>query len=426
MHTSHRKIAWLLILLWIVPGLVFAEERARLVGRVIDPQGKPIEGVKVTATCKQDQKFHEVRTTDKKGSFTIIFSVINVTYLYHFEKEGFQTLDANQDWTAEGQQRFDWTMQPGSNQVQAAAPGTAGPASTSPEAIEAYNAGVMAVRSKDFKTAVAKFKESVAADPKLVVAWIALSSAQFQSRAFKESAESAEKAVALGSKDEALLTTRYQAYKNAGEDAKAAEALKDLEKIGRSAEEAKKLHNEGVALAKANDNAGAIAKFKEALALDPTLRASQVGLANAALKSGQFGDAATAAEAILKEDPQNQAAIRLRYNACLQLQEPDRLADATIGLYAVDPVIAKKGLLKVAVDAYYDANSKDHGRAGFLKVNEWDPNEPYSNYYLGVMLIADGKTAEAKAHLEKVVSVAPNTEQGKSAKDMLKQLESIK
>ena len=80
----------------------------------------------------------------------------------------------------------------------------------------------------------------------------------------------------------------------------------------------------------------------------------------------------------------------------------------------------------MAVDSYYDANSKDHGRAAFVKVLEWDPNEPYSNYYLAVMLIAEGKNAEAKAHLEKVVAVVPNTEQGKSAKDMLKQLESIK
>ncbi len=426
MHTSHRKIAWLLILLWIVPGLVFAEERARLIGRVVDPQGKPIEGVKVTATCKQDPKFQETRTTDKRGSFTIIFSEINVTYQYRFEKEGFVTLDASQNWTAEGSQRFDWTMQSGSNQVKAEAAGAAAPVSTSPEAVTAYNAGVMAVRSKDFKTADAKFKEAVANDPKLVVAWIALSSAQFQERAFKESAESAEKAVALGSKDEALLTTRYQAYKNAGEDTKAAEALKDLEKVGRATEEAKKLHNEGKALAKSGDNAGAIAKFKEALALDPKLTASQVGLADAALKSGQYGDAATAAEAILKDDPQNQAALRLRYNACLQLKDPDRLGDATIGLYAVDPVIAKKGLLTVAVDAYYDANSKDHGRAGFLKILEWDPNEPFSNYYIALMYVAEGKNAEAKAHLEKVVAAAPNTEQGKSARDMLKQLESIK
>jgi tetratricopeptide (TPR) repeat protein len=421
-----RRVAWLLILFLMIPGLVFAEERARLEGRVVDPQGKPIQGVKVTATCEQDPKFNETRTTDKKGSFTVIFSQINVTYRYRFEKEGYQTLDANQNWTAEGSQRFDWTMQPGTGQVQAAEPGGAAPVSTSTEAVTAYNAGVMAVRSKDFKTAVAKFKEAVANDPKLAVAWVALSSAQFQERDFKDSAEAAEKAVALGSKDEALLTTRYQAYKNAGEDTKAAEALKDLEKVGRAAEEAKKLHNEGVALVKAGDSMGAIAKFKEALALDPTLRASQVGLANAALKSGQYGDAATAAEAILKEDPKNDAAIRLRYNACLQLGDPDRLADALIGIYALDPVIAKKGLLKLAVDAYYDANSKDHGRANFLKVLEWDPNEPFSNYYIALMYVAEGKNAEAKAHLEKVVAAAPNTPQGTSARDMLKQLENIK
>ena len=175
MHTSHRKIAWLLILLWIVPGLVFAQERARLLGRVVDPQGKPIQGVKVTVTCKQDPKFHETRTTDKRGTFTVIFSQIEVTYQYLFEKEGFTTLEANQDWSAEGSQRFDWTMQPGTNEVKVQEPGVAAPASTSPEAIAAYNAGVTAVRAKDFKTAVAKFKEAVASDPKLVVAWIALS-----------------------------------------------------------------------------------------------------------------------------------------------------------------------------------------------------------------------------------------------------------
>ena len=267
-------------------------------------------------------------------------------------------------------------MQPGSGQAQAEQPAAAAPASSSPEAVNAYNAGVMAVRSKDYRTAEAKFKEAVGDHPKLVQAWIALSSAQFQEKDFKGSAEAAEKAVALGSKDPALLTTKYQAYKNLGNEDKAADALKDLETIGRSAEEAKKLHNEGVALAKAGDNVGAIAKFKEALALDPTLMASAVGMSNAALKAGQDGDAATAAEAILKQDPQNNAAIRLRYNACLQLQDLDRLADAIIGLYAVDPVIAKKGLLKVAVDSYYDANSKDHGRAAFVKVLEWDPNEP--------------------------------------------------
>ena len=314
MLIRQRTLAWLMILFWVVPGLVFAEERARLEGRVIDPQGKPIQGVKVTATCEQDPKFKEARTTDKKGSFTIIFTQINVTYHYRFEKEGYQALEANQNWSAEGSQRFDWTMQPATAEA-AQAPGAPPPVSTSEDAILAYNAGVMAVRSKDYATAEAKFKESVGHDPKLVQAWIALSAAQFQTRHFKESAESAEKAVALGSHDEALLTTRYQAYKNIGDEQKTAAALKDLEAFGRRTEEAKKVHNEAVALVKAGNDAAAFAKFQEALGLDPNLGPSLVGLATAGLKLGHYDEAATAAETILKKDPKNAAALRLRYNA---------------------------------------------------------------------------------------------------------------
>ncbi len=119
----------------------------------------------------------------------------------------------------------------------------------------------------------------------------------------QEAAESAEKAIALGSKDEAILTARWQAYKNLKDDAKTAAALKDLEAFGRRTEEAKKLHNEGVALVKAGDSAGAFAKFQEALNLDPNLRPSLVGLATAGLKLGRNAEAATAAETILKADP---------------------------------------------------------------------------------------------------------------------------
>jgi Tfp pilus assembly protein PilF len=421
MPTSRRTVAWLVILLWIIPGVAFGQ-RVRLLGRIVDPAGKPIPGVTVTATSPEVPNFKKVETTDKKGTFTLDLPQVGVTYHYQFEKDGFATLVAQQKWDLEGSQRFDWTMQPGQSTVAAGPP----PASTSEDAILAYNAGVLAVRGKDYKTAVTKFKESVTHDPKLVQGWIALASAQFQQKDYKDAADSAEKAVALGSKDPGLMQTRYEAYKAAGETEKAAAALKDLESAGRATEEAKKLHNEGVALAKSGDNVGAITKFKEALALDPTLLASQVGLSQAAFKAGQFAEAATAAEAILKEDPKNDQALKLRYNACLQLGDQDRLASALIGLYAVDPAVAKAGLLKLAVDAYYDANSKDHGRANFLKLLEWDPNQPFANYYMALFYVADGKNAEAKAHLEKVVAVAPNTPQGASAKDMLKQLENIK
>ncbi len=420
MSTNQRRMAFLLILFCTIPGLASAQRVATLVGKVIDPESKPIQDVVVTATSPQLPQFNEVRKTDKKGSFTINFSQVDVTYHYRFDKAGYQTLEVNQDWSLEGTQRFEWTMHPGTVAV-----GGPPPASTSEPAILAFNAAVTALKAKDYATAEAKFKEAVGLDPKLVQGWAALSAVQVLTGHNKEAAEAAEQAMALGSKDEAVLQTRWQAYRNLKDDAKAAEALKDLEATGRRAEEAKKIHNEAVALVKAGDNAGAFAKFQEALAIDPTLEASQVGLATAGLKIGKFAEAATAAEAILKADPGNEAALRLRYNACLSLPDKDRLADALVGIGALEPAIAKNGLLKLAFEAY-DANDKVKSKERFLEVLQVDPNEPLAHYYLALVYVNDGDTKEAISHLERFIALAPNAKEADTARGMIKQLSAIK
>jgi Tfp pilus assembly protein PilF len=361
-----------------------------------------------------------VQTTDKKGTFTIDLPQNNVTYLYQFEKAGYVTLHAKQDWTLDGSGHFQWTMQPGSNPEIG---GGGAPVSASEPAVLAYNAGVAAVKAKDLATAEAKFKEATGHDPKLTQAWVALTTVELQMGHNQDAADSAEKAIALGMKDEAILTDRWQAYKNLKDDAKATAAMKDLEAFGRRTEEAKKLHNEAVALVKAGDSAGAFAKFQEALNLDPNLRPSLVGLATAGLKLGRNAEAATAAETILKADPKNEAALRLRYNACLTLGDPERLADALAGLAPVEPAVAKNGLLKLAFDAY-DANDRDHAKARFLKVLEIDPNQGLAHYYLALVYVNEGNTAEARTHLEKFIALSPNSQEAANAREMLKQIKS--
>ena len=123
MATSQRIVAGVLVLLLVVPGLAFARQRLRLDGKIVDPKGKPIEGVTVTATSSDVPGFREVRTTDKKGSFTIDLPQNGVTYQYRFDKVGYATLNARQQWQLEGSQRFEWTMQPGSGpEIGGAAP----------------------------------------------------------------------------------------------------------------------------------------------------------------------------------------------------------------------------------------------------------------------------------------------------------------
>lgn len=417
MHTKQRTMAWLLVLIWIVPGLAFAERKGRLVGKVVDPEGKPIPGVTVTATSPQIPGFRDVETTDNKGVFTVDFRQIDVMYHYRFDKAGYQSMDAEQKWGLEGTEHFQWTMHPGTTAEVSALP----PASTSQEAIDAYNGGVTAVKGKDYATAEAKFKEAVVHDPNLRQAWAQLSSVQVELGHNKEAAEAAEKAMALGSTDASVLQARWQAYHNLKDGAKAAEALKDLEKIGRRTEEAKKIHNEAVALSKAGDNAGAFAKFQEALNVDPNLQVSLLGLATAGLKIGRNSEAATAAETILKSDPKNEKAIRVRYNACLSLGDKARLTDALMGLAAIEPVIARNGLWNLATEAY-GANDMDLAKAGYAKVVEVDPNYAPAYYWLGLINATKGANAEAKSNLERFVQLAPNDPEANSAREMIKYL----
>ena len=414
MPTSQRTMACLLTLIWIIPGLAFAGQKGRLIGKVVDPQGNPIPGVVVTATSPQIPSFREVRTTDKKGTFTVDFRQVDVTYHYRFDKAGYQSTEAQQEWHLEGTQDYQWTMYP-------VAVGGLPPASTSEPAVLAFNAGVTALKAKDYATAEAKFKEAVGHDPNLVPAWVALSAVQVETGHNQQAAEAAEKAMALGSMDQAVLLSRWQAYRNLKDEAKAAEALKDLEKVGRRAEEAKRIHNEAVALVKAGDNTGAFAKFQEALNVDPNLQASLLGLATAGLKIGRNAEAAAAAEAILKADPKNEQAIRLRYNACLSLGDKERLIDSLVGLAAVEPTAAKNGLLKLAFEAY-DANDRVRAKERFQKVLEVDPNQPLAHYYLAMAYVNEGAIEEARSHLERFLTLAPNSPEAETAREMLKQL----
>ena len=163
MTIGHRRIAWLLVLVLAVPALASARRKGRLIGKVIDPEGKPVPGVTVTATCEEIPSFRVVKTTDRKGVFKLDFKRLNVVYHYRFEKPGLQTMQANQTWELEGTKTHKFTMQ------QAAAAPTTTPAATRPAAggrslnpaILAFNSGAEAFRAKDYATAQAKFEQAV-------------------------------------------------------------------------------------------------------------------------------------------------------------------------------------------------------------------------------------------------------------------------
>ena len=415
MTTEHRRIAWLAVLILTMPGLASARQ-GRLIGKVVDPERRPIPAVTVTTTCAEIPDFRQVATTDDKGLFKVDFTRINLVYVYQLEKTGYVTLRVEQKWTLEGTERHEFKLVPAP-----ATTATGPPASPSNQAIAAFNAGVVALKAKDYKTATARFEEALSYDPYLRQAWAALSQVHVEQKRYREAAEAADKAVALGATDESVLRTRWEAYRNLGDKAKAAQAQQDLERSGRLTEEAKRIHNEGVALSKAGDDAGAFVKFQEALAIDPGFQQALLGLATAGLKSGKAAEAAAAAETILRADPRNEPALRIRYNASLTLGDRAMIVDSLVGLAAVDPVMARDSIFKLATAAY-DSDDTVHAKERFGKVLELDPNHPRSHYFLGLILMREGAKLAAKSHLERFLALAPNDPDVGTARNALKYL----
>lgn len=412
-----RTVALFLLLIALIPALAFAARKGRLVGKIVDPQGKPISGVTVTVTSPEVANFKEVLTTDRKGVFTVDFREIDVSYVYRFDKTGYQTMEVKQHWSKEGTHMVDWTM-PLAPAVETVSVETAAPASTSAPAVEAFNTGLAAFKTKNYTAAATSFNQAVKHDPNLRQAWEALSAVQLELGDNAAAAAAAEKAISLGSSQESVYLTRWKAYRSLGDATKTAEALKDLEKIGRRTEEAKRLHNEAVALVKAGNHAAAFVKFQEAVSVDPTLQPALLGLATAGVKIGRNAEALTAAEDILKGDPKNEAAVRIRYNAALALGDKSRLADALISLAPYEQAVARNAMLKLAFEAY-DANDNAMAKDRFSKVVQIDPKYPQAYYYLGVIHGSQGETAEARRNLERFLQLAPNDPEAKSAREML-------
>ena len=414
MRSKHCRTAWLLTLVLAVAGTASGARLARLIGKVVDQDGHPIAGVRVTTTCSERPDFRDVETTDNKGTFVVDFDRVNVMYHYEFEKAGRVTLKVDQHWTVEDTERHEFKMFP----TEAVAGETGPPASTSSTAIAAFNAGVTAFKAKDWATAGTKFEEAVAQDPNLRQGWAALSQARVEQKRYQDAAIAADKAIALGATEEPVLRARWESYRNLGDVAKTQKAREDLEKYSRLTDEARRIHNEGVALSKRGDDAGAFARFKEALSIDPNLQPALLGLATAALKLDRPADAVAAAETVLKADSRNEPAIRLRYNAALKLGDATVVVDALVSLAAIDPATARDGLLKLATAAY-DADDAVNAKQRFTRILELDPNSARAHYFMGLILMREGAKAEARSHIERFLALAPGDPDATTARDAL-------
>jgi tetratricopeptide (TPR) repeat protein len=172
--------------------------------------------------------------------------------------------------------------------------------------------------------------------------------------------------------------------------------------------------NEGASLANEGKTAEAVAKFEEAVAAKPDLQAAWIALAKVQLRAKNYAksiEAANKALALDEDTPDMYAVLFDAYNATgdkAKAAEMKKKMPANAGVLFND---AAK-----AINAGKDAEAE-----GLLKqAIAADDTMAQAHYELGMLYVRSGKNADAKAELEKYISIDPNGKDVATAKEMLK------
>jgi tetratricopeptide (TPR) repeat protein len=176
--------------------------------------------------------------------------------------------------------------------------------------------------------------------------------------------------------------------------------------------------NAGVAAHQAGDRVLARQKFEEAASLNPQLAQAHYAMAAVAMEEGRHADAAAASEKSIELDPTHVRALDLRWRAYTALGDKPKAQAAAEALAAADPTEGAVALYNRAVELF---NGGDAAGAMALleRIIANLPDHAKAHYMLGLSLVNQGKTAEAKEHLQRFLELAPDDPDAAAAREML-------
>lgn len=209
-----------LVVMAIAAAQLFAIGEARITGKVVDTQGKPVPEAKITVAATEQITFKQTFTADKKGNFAIFLLNGTIKYDFLVEKEGYQGV----------QEVMKLKLVPEKNEktFTLGLPSSAAAAvEAKPDpAIVAYNEGVELLNAEKYEEALAKFKESVQLNPEFATGYKTLVITYAHTKDWKSAIEASAKAVELNPDDEDIAAALAAAYEQTGDKVKAAEFRK--------------------------------------------------------------------------------------------------------------------------------------------------------------------------------------------------------
>jgi tetratricopeptide (TPR) repeat protein len=427
MITPQRTGAWLLCLAVGIGTAAVAgsQEFSRIACTVVDENEEPLKGALVTVTSPDLPAFEFSKKTNKRGQCMVNFSDPNISYLFTIELAGYQAVKTRLRPTAGQLDEHVFTLAPiGEAAARTTVVKTeqpAGPMIGSKEAVR-YNQGVELQQAGDLDGAKAKFREAAEADPDFAPAYTGIATVAVEQGNYQEAAEAAERAVALEPDDFRALQLRYDAYKNLGDEAKAATAAKALRESGDISEATAQTFREAIEAYEAGDSEVAKLRFHQALELDPELVAAYSNLAQIYMSEGNAARAGAMADEVLGRRPEDLPALKVRYQALHLMGEDDAATSALEAVAAADPTWATSALFEYA-QQLFNANQIEEARTMLEQILAVHPDHAESHYVAGLCCNSSGDFDAAKLHFARFLELAPDSEMAPTAREILSYLE---
>jgi tetratricopeptide (TPR) repeat protein len=254
---------------------------ARLTGKIVDPDGKPIEGVTITVSSASAAKnVTETFKTDKNGKFTVFMLDGTIPYKFSYAKEGWASFEETMKLKLlpERNERNITLVPP------AVAAAAAGQPVTDP-AIDAYNEGAELANQGKNAEAIAKIEEAVAAKPDLTAGHMALAKLYLRTEAWEKAIASANSVLAVSPDEPDMFAILAQAYEKTGNKAKAKEFNT------KAPANPPALYNEAARLINAGNDKEAEPLLKRAVEADPSFAQARYELGMVYVRLGNVAGA---------------------------------------------------------------------------------------------------------------------------------------
>jgi tetratricopeptide (TPR) repeat protein len=279
-------------------------------GKVVDAQGAPVEGAKVTIAAKAMKSSRDLKT-NKKGEFVQV-GLFPGAYTITVEKEA---LKATQD-----AQVSIGDNPPIEIKLAAAAGGSAEQTAKAAALQKAFDEGVEFSKAGKFDESIAKFNEAIVQAPGCYDCYYNIGYANSQKKDWEQAEIAYKKAVELKPDHAAAWTGLANVYNVQKKTDLAMEATAKAGQYGGGGmatgggANAGSLYNQGVILWNAQKYAEAKEKFEAAIKADPKYAEAWYLLGKAHINLGEYANAVTAFEGYLQAEPDGSHAAEVKKN----------------------------------------------------------------------------------------------------------------